>query len=218
MFNRNTKSGFTLVEVLVVLAIIGVLAALLFPVFSRVREDARRATCQSNLQQIGLAIGQYARDNQGFYPPVIQEKLAWTDLLEPYVKNRQIFVCPSQNSGWRYDYGGDEVNTVIFTKTEVFIFGKNESTIKDETSAIILKDSTQNVDSRDTSGLTAAPNVTFNLPVFCHKMTTNGPIVAMTFPTVHAEGGNYGFADGHVKWLTPRAMMEFYCASGSQTP
>jgi hypothetical protein len=39
-----------------------VLAAILFPVFARVRESARRASCQSNLKQIGLAISQYAQD------------------------------------------------------------------------------------------------------------------------------------------------------------
>jgi prepilin-type N-terminal cleavage/methylation domain-containing protein len=42
------RSGFTLIELLVVIAIIAILAAILFPVFARARENARRASCQSN--------------------------------------------------------------------------------------------------------------------------------------------------------------------------
>lgn len=56
------RRAFTLTEILVVLAIIGLLSALLFPVFGRVRERSRNTTCQSNLKQLGLAIFQYAAD------------------------------------------------------------------------------------------------------------------------------------------------------------
>ena len=60
--SRIVKRGFTLIELLVVIAIIAILAAILFPVFARARENARRASCQSNLKQIGLGIFQYTQD------------------------------------------------------------------------------------------------------------------------------------------------------------
>lgn len=54
-----SRRGFTLIELLVVVTIIGLLAALLFPVFAKARERARQSVCESNLHQIGLATQMY---------------------------------------------------------------------------------------------------------------------------------------------------------------
>jgi prepilin-type N-terminal cleavage/methylation domain-containing protein/prepilin-type processing-associated H-X9-DG protein len=62
-------SAFTLIELLVVIAIIAILAAILFPAFARARENARRASCQSNLKQMSLGVLQYAQDYDETYPP-----------------------------------------------------------------------------------------------------------------------------------------------------
>ena len=59
---RNSRAAFALSELVVVLAVIAVLSALLFPTFTRARQSAERTNCQSNLHQIGLAWLQYARD------------------------------------------------------------------------------------------------------------------------------------------------------------
>jgi prepilin-type N-terminal cleavage/methylation domain-containing protein/prepilin-type processing-associated H-X9-DG protein len=59
---KRKRRGFTLIELLVVIAIIAILAAMIFPVFSRARAAARKATCQNNLKQLGLAMLLYADD------------------------------------------------------------------------------------------------------------------------------------------------------------
>ena len=97
------RKGFTLIELLVVIAIIAILAAILFPVFARARENARRASCQSNLKQIGLAFLQYTQDYDEKYPysgagcgdPSYNLGQGWAGTIYPYAKSSQVFTCPS---------------------------------------------------------------------------------------------------------------------------
>lgn len=100
-------NGFTLIELLVVIAIIAILASILFPVFARARENARRASCQSNLKQIGLGLLQYTQDYdetlpRSFYGSSGDSNNAgnykWMDAIFPYVKSEQLFTCPSDSA------------------------------------------------------------------------------------------------------------------------
>lgn len=65
---RRRRAGFTLFEILVVIAIIGILAALLFPALARVRENGRAKSCLSNMKQLGMAFQQYTQDYGRRYP------------------------------------------------------------------------------------------------------------------------------------------------------
>ncbi len=83
-----------------VIAIIAILAAILFPVFARARENARKTTYLNNVKQQGLAAMQYAQDYDERFMPACTPgagtpRLVWMDLIAPYCKNTGIFVCPS---------------------------------------------------------------------------------------------------------------------------
>lgn len=108
------KKAFTLVEILVVVAIIAILAGILFPAFARAREGARRSSCQSNLKQLGLGVAQYVQDYDEKYPILedsgdnglfstgtpltLSNKKTWADRIFPYIKSRQVFHCPSSGA------------------------------------------------------------------------------------------------------------------------
>ena len=64
------RRAFTLVEMLVVMAIIGVLAAILFPAFAKAREKARQVTCVSNMRQILLAERMYIKTTMAAIPHI----------------------------------------------------------------------------------------------------------------------------------------------------
>ncbi len=113
-FISRNRAAFTLLELLIVIAIISILAAILFPVISSARERAREATCESNLKQIGLAMTQYQQDNDELFPdrpdlkatpnppwgtttyPTSDPRCGWApQVLDPYVKSSNIWWCPS---------------------------------------------------------------------------------------------------------------------------
>lgn len=85
------KNGFTLIELLVVIAIIAILAAMLFPALSKARQNALKASCLSNLKQVGLAFHMYANDWDGWIPAYNKN---WHSRLHPsYLNNREVLRC-----------------------------------------------------------------------------------------------------------------------------
>ncbi len=113
----RSKAGFTLVELLVVLAILSLLAALVFPVFNRVRAKSHETVCLSNLHQIGRAIALYTTDYDEhiphaldaftkenfttFYPveyePAAKQIPVFTTIIQPYLKSALVLRCPSEH-------------------------------------------------------------------------------------------------------------------------
>src|SRR5262249_21367106 len=65
---RSTEAAFTLIELLCVIAIITILAAMLFPALAKVRDRAKRIQCVNQLRQTGLAFHAFAHDHDGRFP------------------------------------------------------------------------------------------------------------------------------------------------------
>ena len=82
---RPFHSGFSLVELLVAMAIIAMLVALLFPALKKAKDTARSIACLSQLRQFGQANHMYAEDNKGYLPVSVTTSRLYDYLLSPYV-------------------------------------------------------------------------------------------------------------------------------------
>lgn len=106
------RSRFTLIELMVLVLIVGIGAAVLSPVLTRTREEARRRACCNNLHQIGMAMCSYAGDYNEHFPCVRSKSMTAPmapgegtrslALLYPeYIDNSKTFSCPSRSSNHR---------------------------------------------------------------------------------------------------------------------
>jgi prepilin-type N-terminal cleavage/methylation domain-containing protein/prepilin-type processing-associated H-X9-DG protein len=116
----RSRAGFTLIELLVVIAIIAVLIALLLPAVQAAREAARRAQCVNNLKQLGLAVHNYADQNQCFpfkdmYPHVANTacgwSLSWPLAILPGLEQRAMY----DNYNFSFSTGGADYDTLCTT-------------------------------------------------------------------------------------------------------
>ena len=89
------SAGFTLVELLVVITIIGILIALLLPAVQAAREAARRAQCSNNLKQIGLALHNYHTSTRSFPPGAFFGLYRGSIVMRllPYVEQQALYDC-----------------------------------------------------------------------------------------------------------------------------
>ncbi len=171
---KKLRTAFTLIELLVVIAIISILASMMFPSFSRVRESARRASCASNLKQLGLGFMQYTQDNDERLPGAwnggggINQIGGWVQysvfgsgstsaLFDPaqgsvysYVKNVQVFVCPSDSEG-RVSGNSYAMNSCSLTSSGIpgFVAGKALAAFEDSSQWMVLSEENSSTTSTD---------------------------------------------------------------------
>ena len=227
---KESFGAFTLIELLVVIAIIAILAALLLPALSAAKEKARRATCQSNLRQVGLSVHMYGNDYQQKVPTGLDNNGAWHSIrinrdtytnMISYTGNFKIMDCPNFTFGTQSRYSGDYGYLVGYNylgDASIPFIPPTVSSPYNWAVARKLTDSPTNAICADANhwgdSLTMAPHCKsgpFQLP------SDNGPSTftrANSHPVrVGAVGGNVGLLDGSVQWRTLRQMKTNYASS-----
>lgn len=211
---EGLSRGFTLIELLIVITIMAILAALLFPVFSKAREKARSLRCASNLRQIGAAILMYCQDNDEVMPLQYAEwpepgTYRWTDEILPYVKNVELFACPSNQTGVFVpatlgQYGGYVANVGYFgsnvndgqpTDPPFMIYGRSLTEFEDDSGTIMVGD-----------GRTGEFQAAW--PTKLQQPTSVVNDQLQNYSGRHSGGANFLYCDGHVKWLPLTALLK----------
>ena len=193
------KRAFTALEFIVVVAIVAILAAILYPVFNRASYSSRRDDCRSNLCQIALAWRQYAADENGLAPTlsVNGQFYGWSDALTDYGLAPTALHCPSSRVKPAANPIAIGYSTYWMNSR---IAGRDLKTIAWPARTILAGDG-QAGDAR--AAVSHLPRTWRNdekSPAFRHQ-----------------SGAVYAFADGHVQWLKPEQVTARSSAAGAPT-
>lgn len=214
---HHKHKAFTLIELLIVITVIAILAAILFPVFSRARANARRSACQSNLKQIGLAMNQYIQDNDGmmmrswtvgFDQP---DGITWPVMLIPYAKSENIYECISADPemNWNYDTPTYDAcwgarNTVAPVFAPVGGTGARAQALPRVCYGVNTRVHYAYVDGAMNEAALTLPAETVAIADSVWIDANEGQIARFMRAGArrHFTGVNIGFQDGHVKWIS----------------
>lgn len=201
-----------------VIAIIAILAAILFPVFAQARAKARQVSCLSNIRQMDMATLLYAQDFDERFPLAATATptgfLNWHHLVDPYVKNKHVWVCPDADIPLTNSFGSlichYGFNTFYLNVGAVpaNLFSLNNASgislaAPQEPAQTLLMADTRGIEGK----LPANHSSVYLLPPSQPDADFWGR------PDVrHQSGVNIGFLDGHVKWMKNDAFYR------SQTP
>jgi len=226
------KYAFTLIEILVVIAIISTLAAILFPVFAQAKGQAKQAACVNNLKQLSLGVALYMNDNDDTFPmggwqypnEVAPTALSrWYSDIAPYTSSFGIRHCPQSP----YPFVEAHTDYGINPSIAAWETAESASKLLSPASLVLMTDTAQlNFTQLPTSSDAQNPATWANWIVGPTDFQVEGPYVffpSIDFPyadtpdrfgdqfrrpiPIHQGRVNVAFCEGHAKSMDIRALI-----------
>lgn len=222
-FDTRSRGGFTLLELLVTIAIIAILAALLLPAVSRAKQKSVATGCMNNLRQWGLAVNLYTSENNDRLPFAIYKNIDadvnnFHGLLYPYLsklafKYQKDFItgvsrCPSRlnespgvHNGLKITYGMNLHNSVNYTNADPITF--SHTSVPEPSRTLLIAELSTGHDHP----------IIFDHPNYAEALANDPhPTVTNQLGYRHSGKANTLFMDGHtqpVKQLKPDFVVNF---------
>ena len=225
MRTRRYIKGFSMVELLVVVAIIGTLASLVISSYGGILRKAKETKCISNLRQVGSGLMLYVSENDGTFPRATIKKntpdnplnadLMWSKLLGPYLPlqttsltapQNRVFVCPAAN----YDgYANSEISTTYASSSTLYAFdtattlgsatsgpGRKLSTVEKPSQTIVVTEGKLAV-----GATSPACSSTVRWDQAATDLGQGAPADAIYLDYRHGNKMNVVYGDGHIGTL-----------------
>ncbi|RYG35607.1 DUF1559 domain-containing protein [bacterium] len=223
MFSRR---AFTMVELLVVVGLVAILAAILFPVLAQAKQAAKRTECLTNVRQLSAAMLMYMDDHDGTYPARVDgtdnvDVDQWIDMIHPYVKagrdgkTSPLSKCSAfvpaagladgygrkKITGWGYGMNGHLHNAGVAVREGIVIEPSATALLSDSTLGDFYARPRRRVRMAFANSTVLSP---YELP--CETIRTRHGAGSAVRPE-HG-GSTISFADGHVRFLAAGFIME----------
>ncbi|HZO89195.1 MAG TPA: type II secretion system protein [Chthonomonadaceae bacterium] len=238
---RTARRGFSLIELLTMIAILVILLAVLSPVLSEARKQVQGYVCLSNMRQIGMAATLYMQDADEQYACVHSDINGWLpDIHAPYLKQWRVWICPSDKDARIWD--GEWQSESFYRRTSylsnAYVFqgdpgdwqrSISSPSIPYPSTLVVWAEAYANPGWLREGAPLSTPYpgeaVLHNAYGDSYNAALNDPTAApcpihhdFHLDTIHHGGGNYTFADGHARWLLPSAFTTAAIVANGDQP